>query len=187
MSVLIIEGDSAAITDRYLTRTNHYDDAGLDLYTVDDIVVPAHGMATLDFGIRCMRIMQTQMGSVASKCGYLLAPRSSISNTPLRMANSVGIIDAGYRGNIMAKVDNISGEDYTIKAGTRLFQICMPDLGPFSVQIGAVAKNTERGAGGFGSTGPMGPTTGGGGAGPIGPSTITGSAVRSERAAPSTR
>lgn len=177
MSVLIIEGDSAAIVERYQTRTNHYDDAGLDLYTVDDIVVPAYGMATIDFGIRCMRISQTQMGSVASKCGYFLAPRSSISNTPLRMANSIGIIDAGYRGNIMAKVDNISGEDYTIRANTRLFQICMPDLGPFTVQIGAVSKNTERGAGGFGSTG----------AGASVAAAAAATTVVSERAAPSTR
>ena len=39
---------------------------------------------------------------------YMLVPRSSISKTPLRMANSIGIIDAGYRGEIMAAVDNIS-------------------------------------------------------------------------------
>jgi dUTPase len=41
----------------------------------------------------------------------------------------------------------------TIKAGERLFQICMPDLRPFKVMIGGVNYNTTRGAGGFGSTG----------------------------------
>ena len=39
------------------------------------------------------------------------------------MAKSIGIIDKGYRGNIMAKVDNIKTEPFTIKKGTRLFQI----------------------------------------------------------------
>ena len=55
---------------------------------------------------------------------YYLYPRSSISKTPLRLCNSVGIIDAGYRGNIMAFVDNID-EDYDL--GTRLFQLCDPN------------------------------------------------------------
>ena len=53
----------------------------------------------------------------------------------------------------MAKVDNISDTDYLIKRGERLFQICMPDLRPFRVVIGSVSINTDRGTGGFGSTG----------------------------------
>ena len=41
------------------------------------------------------------------------------------MANSVGIIDAGYRGTIMAAVDNISDEDYTIKVGQDYFKFVL--------------------------------------------------------------
>jgi dUTP pyrophosphatase len=141
---LRINSDFDGILDLYSERANHGDDAGLDLYVVSDVVVPSHGMATLDFKVYCER--------VGSKAGYMLVPRSSISKTPLRMANSIGIIDAGYRGHIMAKVDNISDKDYHVKAGERLFQICMPDLAPFVVEIGHVDKNTVRGTGGFGST-----------------------------------
>jgi len=128
----------------YASRANHSDDAGLDLILPFDIFVPRGRQATLDFGIRCMR---------TDKGGYYLYPRSSISKTPFRMANSVGIIDAGYRGNIMAKIDNTGPTDMTIKAGERLFQICMPDLRPFKVVMGGVLYDTERGSGGFGSTG----------------------------------
>ncbi len=140
METLFVDGN----TEAYVERANYADDAGLDLVAPADILVPAHGMATVDFGIRCRR---------SGAGGYYLYPRSSISKTPLRLANSVGIIDAGYRGNIMAKVDNISDDSYIIKKGDRLFQICMPDLRPFNVVLGNVAVDTARGAGGFGSTG----------------------------------
>jgi len=84
---------------------------------------------------------------------YMLVPRSSISKTPLRMANSIGIIDAGYRGEIMAAVDNTSDKDYMVVPGQRLFQIVHPTLYPFNVAVVDELSETERGDGGFGSTG----------------------------------
>ena len=75
------------------------------------------------------------------------------AKTPLRLANSVGIIDAGYRGNIMGIVDNISQEDFRIEAGSRMFQLCSPVLGPISFQMSQDLSDTSRGEGGFGSTG----------------------------------
>ena len=80
-------------------------------------------------------------------------PRSSISKTPIRLCNSVGLIDAGYRGEIMAAVDNIKQEDYTISAGQRLFQIVAMDGSPLSFELVDELSTTSRGAGGFGSTG----------------------------------
>ena len=83
---------------------------------------------------------------------YYLYSRSSIVKTPLRLANSVGIIDAGYRGNIMAYVDNIKTEDYIVERGTRLFQICSGDLSPLTFEMVNQLSETTRGIGGFGST-----------------------------------
>ncbi len=124
-------------------------DAGVDLFCTDDIVIPGRSFGnTIDFKIVCCRSLVT--GDYGA---YYLYPRSSISKTSLRLSNSVGIIDAGYRGHIMAKVDNLSDEPYTVKAGDRLFQICMPDLRAPVIVVGSVEKNTERGSGGFGSTG----------------------------------
>ena len=89
---------------------------------------------------------------------YYLYPRSSMgAKTPLRLSNSVGIIDSGYRGNIIGLVDNVSGEDYSIKMGDRLLQICAPNLSyPIRViVVDDVLKlgSTQRDEGGFGSTG----------------------------------
>ena len=79
--------------------------------------------------------------------------RSSTIKSPLRLANSIGIIDAGYRGNVIAAVDNISNEDYIIEKGTRLFQLCSPDLEPITYELVNSLNETSRGTGGFGSTG----------------------------------
>ena len=73
-------------------------------------------------------------------------------SSPLRMSNSVGIIDAGYRGNLMASVDNISDEPFLIEKGTRLFQICGPTLSRVTFELTDTLSETSRGEGGFGST-----------------------------------
>ena len=145
---LLIDSDDPEVLNFYKERVNHADDAGLDLFVTEDILVPRYGHATLDFKIRCMRLS----GDQVARGGYYLFPRSSLAKTKFRMANSVGIIDAGYRGSIMAKIDNISPMDITIRRGERLFQICMPSLEPFAVGLAPISTATERGTGGFGST-----------------------------------
>lgn len=85
---------------------------------------------------------------------YTIYPRSSISKTSVRLANNVGIIDSGYRGELIAVFDNIKRETYEIQPYTRLVQACKPNLEPFGVKmVTKFSSNTIRGAGGFGSTG----------------------------------
>ena len=128
----------------YGERSNYGTDSGFDLYVPADITVAPGETATIDHRIVC----EPQFPG-----GYYLYPRSSISKTPLRLANSVGIIDSGYRGSIMAKVDNRGTEPFTVKRGERLFQLCHPSLLPLTVRlVESVNTATERGAGGFGST-----------------------------------
>ena len=127
-------------------------DSGIDLAVVDDINIVPFGLGTIDFKIKC------QMKNVNEETvAYSLEPRSSISKTPLIMANSRGIIDKDYRGNIMAKVRNIplpdNNVDYSVDSGKRLFQILSPDLSPLKLRIVHELTETSRGEGGFGSTG----------------------------------
>ena len=93
-------------------------------------------------------------------CGYYVYPRSSISKTPLMLANHVGIIDSGYRGNLMAALRKLPTEqsEYVVEKQTRLFQICHPTLCPVFVVIVPESElnSSERGEGGFGSTGVTG-------------------------------
>jgi dUTP pyrophosphatase len=124
-------------------------DAGLDLYCPGDMEILPGQTVKIDFKIQCEGLSDNDDRNVC----YYLYPRSSISKTPLRLANSVGIIDSGYRGNLMAVVDNISDEPFQIKRGQRLFQICGRYLEPIHLTLVETLSDSERDNGGFGSTG----------------------------------
>jgi dUTP pyrophosphatase len=121
-----------------------YRDSGFDLYMPADVTIPGGALGfMIDLGVRC---------EYNRSSGYYLYPRSSISKTPIRLANSVGIIDNGYRGTLKVAVDNRSADPVHVKRGDRLFQLCIPSLEAFKVVFGPVNRLTERGEGGFGST-----------------------------------
>jgi dUTPase len=130
----------------------------------DRIAVPptasagAAGGIAVDMHVKCsMKMFTTHSGTY--NVGYYLYPRSSTgTKTPLRLSNSVGIIDSGYRGNITAVFDNIGILPFTIEKYQRLVQICPPNLSfPFMVtlvaNVGELSGKTFRGSAGFGSTG----------------------------------
>ena len=124
--------------------------SGLDLICPEEITVSAK---TLGFKIKLGVACQPDMSREVIPHGYYLYARSSISKTPLRLANNVGIIDYDYTGELMAKVDNHSEKEYKISRGDKLFQLCMPGLQPFTYKVVKEIEETERGSGGFGSSG----------------------------------
>lgn len=122
-----------------------YADSGFDLYA--PVTLEATDTTLYNYQIICSMIHDYIMPSA-----YMLYPRSSIYKSKLRLANSVGIIDSGYRGHICAAFD--VKEPTTIEKYTRYVQICSPDLQPFLVEIvTSINTLTSRGSGGFGSTG----------------------------------
>ena len=129
--------------------TYHEGDSGLDLFFPDEINVGPKETKLINLKIKCEAWKNTVTSETYS---YYLYPRSSISKTPLRMSNSVGIIDAGYRGNLMVSVDNISEDTVIIEKGSRLFQICGPTLSRITFELTDTLSETSRGEGGFGST-----------------------------------
>lgn len=134
------------LTEFYKKKANYAQDSGFDLYCPSTLIIKTREYATIDLKVQCAP-------QFAVLSGYYLYPRSSISKTPLIMANSVGIIDWGYRGNIMARVYNTSDSDYQINCGDRLFQLCHPLLQPLNIVLVDSLDDTTRGTGGFGSTG----------------------------------
>lgn len=139
--------------DQYYVKRNYDTDSGFDLYCIKETVVQPWEVETIESGIACRLFMRPYEDTTYDPSGYYLYPRSSISKTPLVFANSVGIIDHGYTGQIMAKVRNLSNKPYVVSEGTSLFQLCSPNLKPFQeiVFVDELEK-TERGDGGFGST-----------------------------------
>lgn len=128
-------------------------DSGVDLFVPESITVQSDETTKIKLGI--VVGAKTMLG-VPAPC--LVLPRSSISKTPLRLANSIGLIDAGYRGEILAAVDN-HGKEYIVEKHERLFQICSHDFIPFTKVVlvdkleDLPAPPDDRGSGGFGSTG----------------------------------
>tara|TARA_Y100000590_G_scaffold462291_1_gene626020 strand:+ start:1696 stop:2223 length:528 start_codon:yes stop_codon:yes gene_type:complete len=133
-------------------RSNKHKDSGFDLFCPRKLICEAGKTTKIKMGVKCALYNTTNCGEVPMP--YFMFPRSSISKIPLRLANNVGIIDSGYRGELMAVVDNISDKDYIIEQGQRLFQLCTGDLTPFyNVKLVDELDQTTRGEGGFGSTG----------------------------------
>jgi dUTPase len=134
------------------------DNAGYDLKVVAD--VPVLSVATLvPLGVRArMQRVTTYFFGYSTKedCHFTLEPRSSIYKTSFMMANGRGIIDKTYRGMLMAPMVSVGAkeEQKCIEAGTRLFQVVAPGLGPITevVYVDGL-PDTARGEGGFGSTG----------------------------------
>ena len=147
------------VVQSYNQQNENRQDSGFDIYVPQNI---AHSLDQKQISVNHeIKAVCTKMSNnIPVPVGYYMYPRSSISKTRYRMANSVGIIDSGYRGNLIAKLDilPVQEENGTIEQYTRLFQICSPDLSPFEnvfvVNSSDYPFNTSttRGEGGFGST-----------------------------------
>lgn len=145
LRILPISEDVRQMYDSH--GTFHEGDSGLDLFCPREITVEPGQTVFVDLDIRCEALIDDKNVS------YYMYPRSSLSKTRLRLANSVGIIDEGYRGILKGVFDNIGDEPYIIQKGQRLLQICSPTLGPIKMNLVNTLSKTSRGEGGFGSTG----------------------------------
>ena len=128
--------------DAVIPQYAHFGDAAVDLVAVrkweDD-----YGNICYGTGL-AMEIPENHVG--------LLFPRSSVSKTNLRLCNAVGVIDAGYRGEVMLKFHKVGGpREY--KVGDRVGQLMLVPIP--SIQFVQVTNlpQSDRGFGGFGSTG----------------------------------
>lgn len=126
----------------------HQWDAGMDLKATTSLSIPPGAMRVVDTGV-----------SIKIPLGYvgLVFSRSSMGKVSVTLANSVGVIDESYRGNIKVMILNHSDLYYEIKKGDRISQlvitpVLIPDL---LIRVGEVEgwNDTARGEGGFGSTG----------------------------------
>ena len=165
--------NSASQHNNKLLNEPLYIDAGFDLFAPkeydtysDSIPFLGSGIVNkLDLHVCCSAKMCLPSGKNYNT-GYYMYPRSSLSKTPLRLANSTGIIDAGYRGHLIGMFDvNIpmNNKRYDTEAAyfgkkyDRYLQICAPGLVPIIVDIvnteQELGEETSRGSGGFGSTG----------------------------------
>ena len=160
---------AAQYTDRSACRELP-EDSGFDLITVSDVVVKEGELAKIEFMVRGAMVktlsVLPDIGNLAVLCQpvtveqrqpYFVTPRSSFTKTPLLMQNSPAVIDKGFNGLLRVQLRLLPGyrdPEFTIPAGSCLFQIVLPSLEPFMVQLKqGEPPATVRGEGGFGSTG----------------------------------
>jgi dUTPase len=191
---LFVDSKDETLKNKYLTAAENHNnkllnnsnfiDAGFDLFapgnegTKLDLIgddeelrfygpnyIDANPVNKVDLNVICSAKMYLDSGK-SFNTGYYMYPRSSLSKTQLRLANSTGIIDAGYRGHLMGMFDvvnipeDVSDDrecDYYGEKFDRYLQICAPGLVPIVVEIveskDDLGEKTERGDGGFGSSG----------------------------------
>jgi hypothetical protein len=183
--------ESSVNHNKKIFEDPHFYDAGFDLFLPKNLIekeVKVYGDGTRFFGnngwkwegpnphinkvnfkVKCCAKMYKKI--LDSHPAFYYTPfytyaRSSISKTPLRLANNQGIIDAGYRGPLIGMFDCIYDNkddktynecDFYMEAHSRVLQICAPDLVPIFVNVvdklEDLGPSTARGSGGIGSTG----------------------------------
>ena len=120
-------------------------DAGYDLRSSEDAVIPARSGHTVKTGV-----------SIALPAGYvaLVHPRSGLAaKHGITVLNAPGTVDAGYRGELQVTLVNHSDEDFAIVRGDRIAQILFQKFeSPRFVQVSEL-PGSQRGTSGFGSTG----------------------------------
>jgi dUTP pyrophosphatase len=151
--------DSINSYQSVINKGNTKKDSGFDLFVPKTEIIQPGEIKLINMGVKCAITKkqwdtQYQRWKLNIPCPYYLYARSSVSKRGIILANSVGIIDSGYRGPLMAAFYNTKNQPVTIPAGDRIVQICLPELSyDFQVNLVDSLDNTERGEGGLGSTG----------------------------------
>lgn len=135
MNVMLDEG-------AFMPEFAHKTDAGADLRSPVDVVIPARGSVVIDTGIH-VEVPEGFTGFLKSKSGL------NVNHNLI----GEGVIDSGYQGSIRVKLYNLGDKDYQIHRGDKIIQlVIMPCVYCEFTEVEQFA-DSERGDGGFGSTG----------------------------------
>jgi dUTP pyrophosphatase len=117
------------------------EDIGYDLYSAEELTIPARGAAAVHTGI-AIEFVPTAGGIVKTRSG--LAKK--------RLMCNAGVIDAGYRGEVIVLIENLGDQPYTIRKGDKIAQLLEHPFLAGEVTQGELSE-AVRGAKGFGSSG----------------------------------
>jgi dUTP pyrophosphatase len=133
------------VPEAVLPAYAHPGDAGMDLCSVERLVVPAGGRALVHTGLK-MALPPGYEAQVRPRSGLALKRGVTVLNTP-------GTIDEGYRGEIGVVLANFGDEDFAVEKGDRIAQMVIAPVTRAEICETQELDATDRGEGGFGSTG----------------------------------
>jgi dUTP pyrophosphatase len=129
--------------DAVLPTHAYADDAGMDLFACEECVVGPAQKALVATGLK-IAIPSGYAGFIWDKSGIAAKHH---------MKTMAGVIDAGYRGELKVVITNLGTEPYAVKKGEKIAQIVIQPVAQPEVEEVAEIGDTERGEGGFGSSG----------------------------------
>lgn len=133
------------LNNNCIPERKHDWDAGLDMKAAETVTIKPGENRQIGLGV-CVQIPQGYVG--------LMCPRSSIGvKTMLRPSISVGVIDAGYTGEVHQPYTNIGDEPITLQEGERIGQLVVVPIFDYDLEFVDELEPTERGDDAFGSTG----------------------------------
>ena len=141
MKVLFRKIDPAARLPAYA----HPGDAGMDLFSVEDVSLQPGGRALVRTGL-VMQLPPDAEAQVRPRSGLALKHGVTVLNTP-------GTIDAGYRGEIGVILVNHGDSAFLVEKGMKIAQMVVSPVVRAVIEETSVTDDTDRGTGGFGSTG----------------------------------
>ena len=131
--------------DAVLPAYAHPGDAGMDIRSVDDLEIAPSARALVHTGL-VMVLPPGWEAQVRPRSGLALKHGVTVLNTP-------GTIDAGYRGEIGVILANFGDSPFAVKKGDRIAQVVIAPVTTAAIEETDVVDDTDRGGGGFGSTG----------------------------------
>lgn len=123
----------------------HDGDAGMDLFSIEEVIIKPMERKLIHTGIKIGLPKNTE-AQVRPRSGLALKHGITVLNTP-------GTIDEGYRGEIGVILINLSNEDFKVEVGMKIAQMVIKEVLVLDVEEVSELTETERGEGGFGSTG----------------------------------
>jgi dUTP pyrophosphatase len=121
----------------------HVGDAGMDLFTSRDVLIQAGKIEKISTGI-AIEIPDGYVGLIWDKSGLAM-------NAGLKTLG--GVVDRGYRGEVIVGIVNVSDEDFVLKKGDKVAQMLIQKIENVEIEEVSELDDTSRGEGGFGSTG----------------------------------
>ncbi len=141
MRLLITKSDPTAQLPTYA----HPGDAGMDVRSIETLTLPPGGRALVQTGLS-IQLPPDAEAQVRPRSGLALKHGVTVLNSP-------GTIDAGYRGEVGVILVNLGSEPFTVEKGMKIAQIVVAQVVRAEIVEVASLAESDRGAGGFGSTG----------------------------------
>lgn len=128
----------------YVPEYAHDGDAGIDLRAVEDYDIPEGCSDLVRTGLKC---------EIPNGCVGLVFPRSGLGSMGITIRNAVGVVDSGYRGEVLAAIWNTTCDQIHISKGDRICQLVVMPYCPCSIELVDDLSDSDRGTDGYGSTG----------------------------------